>query len=1172
MRWNTVENSSERARTSLFVARRSERQQRHTTGQLIKTGLCLMALWAAFLLFALGKLPAQQFSLSQPGDISTPLNTPASTQITINDVNPSGVVLLGFSDNQLLASDNSIAISQQGSTRQITITPSAGQSGSALITIVGTNAMGLNRSVSFRLTVGGVNFSPTISPFADATIVANTSYTVNFTIADASPSTVSVSAASDNAVLVSASGINVSGFGTARTLVVTPNAGQFGSAIITVTALNQSGFSARSSFRLTVTQPPPAQAPALTTIPDLATSIGTPVSAFFNVLDQSGGQNVNVFANSSNTALLPDANIAVTGSGSSRQITLRPAAGQRGRAVVFVRAINASGLSGSTAFSLYVAAASDPPVVEGLRDTVLPFNTTITVPFKIFDANPEILTITPTSANPDIVPNANIFIGGSGINRTLTFTPVQNRFGEVAINVGVRNQNNVLAFGLLRAVLIAPPRLGQIASLTTPQNTPVQASFTLEDGNASTVTFSFSSSNPGLIPTSNISVSPQGVQGRTLTITPAQNQVGSSVITMTARNQNGLTSSVSFSVTVFQNQTPPTIGAIGSVTTARNVPVSAMFTVGDADLSSLRFTASSSNPAVFPASNVMVSGVGVSRIVTLTPAPNQVGSAQITLTVSNSFGLTASTSFLATVVPPPAPPTIRALVNVTTERNRAVSVQFVVSDENLATLRLTASSSNQTLFPNGNLVISGVGTQRTITMTPAFNQIGVGVITVTATNQQGQTDQMQITVTVVPPLLPPTISPIGNIVIGQNQSATRQFQVGDALNVNTLTFSFESTNTFLQPTNRLSVGGVGQNRILTVVPATDRAGESNITITATNQQGLSANTSFRLTVVPPPSSSQFAPPSLTTRPGVSTSSEITVNDNSGFPLTFSIQSSNEALVPVGNVRVEDRGGNVYRIVATPVPGVTGRARITVTISNGFSTTTRTLDVEVVAPPSAPITIPFLISPPNGSTGLAPSGIRFVWSRVPGALLYHVQVANDSLFDLVYLNNEALTDTTWFVTDFSVERQYFWRVRARFGLNFGGWSEVWTFRTGRARQPGLTSFSGQSAPPDASAESFGTSFSSVAESAAPRIIARLRAGAPNPFAETTTIEYELDEQTPVRLEITDALGKKVAELVNATQAPGTYQMEFHARNLPAGVYWCVLSTPNAALRQKMAIVK
>ena len=278
-------------------------------------------------------------------------------------------------------------------------------------------------------------------------------------------------------------------------------------------------------------------------------------------------------------------------------------------------------------------------------------------------------------------------------------------------------------------------------------------------------------------------------------------------------------------------------------------------------------------------------------------------------------------------------------------------------------------------------------------------------------------------------------------------------------------------------------------------------------------------------------------------------------------------------MPVRNVRVEDRGGNVYRIIATPIPGATGRARITVTISNGYSTTTRILDVEVLSPPSAPITIPFLISPPNGSTGLAPSGIRFVWSRVPGALLYHVQVANDSLFDLVYLSNDALTDTTWLVTDFGVERQYFWRVRARFGLNFGGWSEVWTFRTGRARQPGFAALSGQSSP---SAESsavnpFANPFA-LAESAAPRIISRLRAGAPNPFSETTTIEYELDEQTPVRLEITDALGAKVAELVNATQASGTYRLEFHARNLPAGVYWCVLSTPNAALRQKMAIVK
>lgn len=1149
MRTNAIEDKPQAYRSQTSVG---------SNAQLIRAALLMAILWVVLMFFALGKLSAQQLNITQLSDLTTPLNTPVSAQLTIVDVNPGSVSLLGLSDNQSLISDNNILIAQGSSSRQLTITPTTGQSGTTQITIIGTNALGQNTSMIFRITVGGASFGPSISAISPVTTPANTPVTVPFTITDASPGTVTISTSIDNTILAAPNSLTVTGFGSSRSLTITPNTGQFGSAVITLVATNQSGFSARASFTLTVTQPPPAQAPTMTAVPDLATAVGVSVSAFFNVFDQSGAQNVNVFASSSNTALLPDANIAVTGTASSRQITLRPVANTKGRAIVFLRALNPSGLGASGAFTLYVAAPNDPPVIEGLRDTILPQNTTVTIPFRVYDANPNMIFITPTSANPDVVPNANIVIGGTGINRTLTFTPIQNRFGEVAINIGVRNQNNALTFGLLRAVFVAPPRVGQIAPLTTPINTPVRTTFTLEDINTSTLQFSFSSSNPALIPTSNIAVSPQGTQGRSLTITPAPNQIGTATITMTVTNQNGLATTISFPVTVFQNQTPPSISNIAGVATARNVPVATMFTVSDADVTSLRFSIASSNPNVFPSNNIIVSGSGTTRIITLAPAPNQIGTSLITVTVTNSFGLSASTSFSATVIPPPAAPTLRAIINLTTPRNTPISMQFVASDENLATLQLSASSSNQALFPNSNLALSGTGTLRTITMTPAFNQLGVSTITITAINQQGQTATLDFTVTVTPPLLPPVVAPIGNIIIGQNQVATRQLNVNDPFDITSLRFAFESSNQTLQPVGGLQVTGGGTARTLTVTPSRNQSGTSDIILTVTNQQGLSANTSFRLTVIPPPTASEFFPPSLVTRPETSTSSTITVNDGSGYPLTFSIQSSNENLVPVGNVRIEDLGSSQYRIIATPLAGRTGRARITVTISNGFSSIVRVLDVEVIAP-IVISTIPFLIAPPNGSTGLQPNSIRFLWSSVPGAFLYQVQVANDSLFDLVYLNNDQLTDTTWLVTDFGVNRQYFWRVRARFGLNNGAWSETWTFTTGRVRQGGFLT----------SGESLLTGNAS-ANTSANVSTTRLLANIPNPFADATRIEYELMEETPVRLEITDALGKTVAELVGAVQSKGAYSLDFQAKNLASGVYWCVLHTPREVFRQKMVL--
>jgi hypothetical protein len=46
-------------------------------------------------------------------------------------------------------------------------------------------------------------------------------------------------------------------------------------------------------------------------------------------------------------------------------------------------------------------------------------------------------------------------------------------------------------------------------------------------------------------------------------------------------------------------------------------------------------------------------------------------------------------------------------------------------------LTVTASSSNTTLIPNSNIVVSGTGTSRTMTVTPVANQTGTATITVT---------------------------------------------------------------------------------------------------------------------------------------------------------------------------------------------------------------------------------------------------------------------------------------------------------------------------------------------------------------------------------------------------------------------------------------------------------
>ena len=65
--------------------------------------------------------------------------------------------------------------------------------------------------------------------------------------------------------------------------------------------------------------------------------------------------------------------------------------------------------------------------------------------------------------------------------------------------------------------------------------------------------------------------------------------------------------------------------------------------------------------------------------------------------------------------------------------------------------------------------------------------------------------------------------------------------------------------------------------------------------------------------------------------------------------------------------------------------------------------------------------------------------------------------------------------------------------------------------------------------------------------------RLSQNYPNPFNPATIISYEVTNESIVQLKIYDILGREVAELVNETKLPGTYQVNFDANDLSSGVY-------------------
>jgi flagellar hook assembly protein FlgD len=79
--------------------------------------------------------------------------------------------------------------------------------------------------------------------------------------------------------------------------------------------------------------------------------------------------------------------------------------------------------------------------------------------------------------------------------------------------------------------------------------------------------------------------------------------------------------------------------------------------------------------------------------------------------------------------------------------------------------------------------------------------------------------------------------------------------------------------------------------------------------------------------------------------------------------------------------------------------------------------------------------------------------------------------------------------------------------------------------------------------------------------------------PNPFNPSTVIEFSLPEDVSnVKLSVYNALGEKVAELVNSSLTAGRYSYQWNAKNVATGMYIYELRTDKFVSVKKMILVK
>jgi len=167
----------------------------------------------------------------------------------------------------------------------------------------------------------------------------------------------------------------------------------------------------------------------------------------------------------------------------------------------------------------------------------------------------------------------------------------------------------------------------------------------------------------------------------------------------------------------------------------------------------------------------------------------------------------------------------------------------------------------------------------------------------------------------------------------------------------------------------------------------------------------------------------------------------------------------------------------------------------------------------------------LVSPEHEESGVS-AYPEFSWNPVGNSQSYTLEVALDSVFSHIVVAVDLAATTHAADVALAYDTRYFWHVRASNTGGSGSWSDVWAFRT-----------------------AVGTR---VASDGVP-VEFKLHQSYPNPFNPVTTIRYDLPSSGPVTLFICNALGQRVATLVDKVESAGRHEVVFDAGGEPSGLY-------------------
>ena len=532
-----------------------------------------------------------------------------------------------------------------------------------------------------------------------------------------------------------------------------------------------------------------------------------------------------------------------------------------GSLLVNVTATDTGGLANSSAFQLTIANTNDAPTVSvAIADTATAedaaFSHDASLNLTDVDApHGDSLTFSATQVGGAPLP---AWLSMDAVTGVLSGTPAQGDVGIIDVEVTLTDSGGLSASSAFQLTVTnvndRPVVSFAIADTGTSEdaafNYDVAGSFTDPDGDA--LTFSATQVGGAPLPAW---LSIDAVTGN-LSGTPAQGDVGSLLVNVTATDTGGLTNSSAFQLTISNTNDAPTVAvAIADMPTAEDAAFSYDASVNFVDVDaphgdSLTFSSTQVGGAPLPG---WLNIDAVTGVFSGTPSQGDVGVIDIEVTATDSGGLSVNNAFQLTISNTNDAPTVSvAIADTGASEDAAFSydVSGSFADVDIAhgdSLTFSAMQVGGAPLPVWISIdpVTGV-----LSGTPDNDDVGALNIEVAATDGGGLTATSAFQLTISNTNDAPTVS-AAIADTGASEDAAFSYDVSgsfadvDIAHGDSLTFSATQVGGAPLP-GWISIDPV--SGVLSGTPGNADVGALNIEVVATDGGGLTAMSAFQLAI------------------------------------------------------------------------------------------------------------------------------------------------------------------------------------------------------------------------------------------------------------------------------------------------------------------------------------